>query len=407
MVDPLIWGNMSTENNRDCRVQVQQDQVSLCTAPRDMSAGSMVLRSWMQICDPAFIAQWDALSTNAAEANPFYESWFLLPSLREFDATGKIKLAVFWSGSPNDSELLGLIPIEGASNYGRWPLPHTTNWMHYNAFLGTPLVKRGHEHAFWRALFTAIESEEKQGLFFHINGLAVDGAIANAFQNVATQQKRVHGTVHNTARAILTPGFSPLEYYEQNMRGKKRKELRRQKNRLAELGALTFDRQDDAAQLLPWIEEFLKLEQAGWKGAAASALGSTPQTAALFADALLGAAAQNKLERLTLRLDGRAIAMLVNFHCSGGSFSFKTAFDEELARFSPGVLLQIENLDMLSRAGFAYCDSCAVQDHPMIDSIWNDRRKIGRRSVAIGGTLRRFAFARVLQAELARSKVSH
>ncbi|MBK8375584.1 MAG: hypothetical protein IPL18_12200 [Sphingomonadales bacterium] len=56
--------------------------------------------------------------------------------------------------------------------------------------------------------------------------------------------------------------------------------------------------------------------------------------------------------------------------CLPGSFSFKTAFDEDHARFSPGVLLQIENLKLLEKAGLDWCDSCAAQDHPMIDSLW-------------------------------------
>jgi hypothetical protein len=68
------------------------------------------------------------------------------------------------------------------------------------------------------------------------------------------------------------------------------------------------------------------------------------------------------------------------------------------------VLLQIENLDLLQRAGFSYCDSCAAQDHPMIDSIWGERAEIGRYSVAIGGPMRRFAFGKLLQAELSRSR---
>ena len=38
-----------------------------------------------------------------------------------------------------------------------------------------------------------------------------------------------------------------------------------------------------------------------------------------------------------------------------GAFSFKTAFDEDYARFSPGVLLQIENLALLERDGIEYC----------------------------------------------------
>jgi hypothetical protein len=125
----------------------------------------------------------------------------------------------------------------------------------------------------------------------------------------------------------------------------------------------------------------------------------------LFRQALRGAARAGKLELLTLRLDGRAIAMLVTFLALPGSFSFKTAFDEDYARFSPGVLLQIENLKLLERPGLAWCDSCAAQDHPMIDSLWGGRRTVGRWSVAIGGPFRRFAFALLLTAEKAKARL--
>jgi hypothetical protein len=51
-----------------------------------------------------------------------------------------------------------------------------------------------------------------------------------------------------------------------------------------------------------------------------------------------------------------------------------------------------------------YCDSCASEGHPMIDSLWTGRRAIGRYSVAIGGSGRRAIFSGLLKAELARSK---
>ncbi|HEX4874293.1 MAG TPA: hypothetical protein VFV06_05265, partial [Sphingorhabdus sp.] len=88
-----------------------------------------------------------------------------------------------------------------------------------------------------------------------------------------------------------------------------------------------------------------------------------------------------------------------------GAFSFKTAFDEDYARFSPGVLLQIHNLALLEREGIEWCDSCAAQDHPMIDSIWSGRRAIGRYSVAIGGPVRRAGFAILLAAEKAKGRL--
>jgi hypothetical protein len=123
----------------------------------------------------------------------------------------------------------------------------------------------------------------------------------------------------------------------------------------------------------------------------------------MFREALSGASARGRLERLTLSLDGEPIAMLANFVTPPGAFSFKTAFDERYARYSPGVLLQRENLALLDRAGIEWCDSCASADHPMIDHIWRERRQIGRLSIAIGGALRRALFGQLVRAELGRN----
>jgi hypothetical protein len=95
--------------------------------------------------------------------------------------------------------------------------------------------------------------------------------------------------------------------------------------------------------------------------------------------------------------------MLANFVTPPGACAFKTAFDERYARFSPGVLLQLENLALLDREDIEWCDSCAAPDHPMIDGLWTERRAIGRFSVAIGGRARRAAFDRIVTAELGRS----
>ena len=94
--------------------------------------------------------------------------------------------------------------------------------------------------------------------------------------------------------------------------------------------------------------------------------------------------------------------MLASFLAPPVAFSFKTAFDEAYSRFSPGVLLQRENLEMLARPDIEACDSCAAADHPMIDQIWRERRAVGRLSIAIGGQARRLLFAQLAKAELAR-----
>ncbi|WP_425232998.1 GNAT family N-acetyltransferase [Sphingorhabdus sp.] len=254
-------------------------------------------------------------------------------------------------------------------------------------------------------MLSLFDIENCGSLFAHFKGFALDGTVAKALEEICREQRRRFALFHREERALLEHGLSPEAYLEATLRGKKRKELRRQQNRLAELGQLDFQRTDGSEEIDGWIDEFLALERRGWKGANGSALDCADSTRNLFRGALHGAANEGKLELLALRLNGRAIAMLVNFMTPPGAFSFKTAFDEDYARFSPGVLLQLHNLALLERDNIEWCDSCAAQDHPMIDSIWSGRRAIGRYSVAIGGPVRRAGFALLLAAEKAKGRL--
>lgn len=344
------------------------------------------------------IAAWDALALCAAEPNPFFESWYLLPALAAFDPQGDIALLRFDAGG----ELAGLMPVVRPRRYYGRPIPHLASWLHANCFLGAPLVAAGLERPFWRALLAWADSHAGTALFLHLRDLPLSGALHQALTEVLAEQDRDAALVHREERALLASDEPPEAYFEAALSGKKRKELRRQFARLSELGEIRLERSTDAQALDSWIEQFLALELAGWKGLAGSALATQPATAHIFRESLHGAAKRGRLERLTLSLDGAPIAMLATFLAPPGAFSFKTAFDERYARYSPGVLLQRENLAILGRDGIAWSDSCAAADHPMIDHIWRERRAIGRLSIAIGGRLRRSVFALLARVELGR-----
>jgi CelD/BcsL family acetyltransferase involved in cellulose biosynthesis len=374
-------------------------------AARRSAAGSAVpvarirVQGWQALDRPETRLAWDALAECASEPNPFHESWYLLPALRALDPEGTVEVLCFEVGS----ELAGLLPLRREPRYYRWPIPHLRNWIHGNCFQGAPLVARGLEREFWRALLGWADANAGIGLFLHLAQLPLEGPLYEALQAVLAEQGRLAALVHREERAMLASGLSAEAYFEASLSGKKRKELRRQLARLSELGELVFERRDDDARLARWAEDFLALEHSGWKGAQGSALASHQATARMFKEALFGAASRGRLERLTLSLDGEPIAMLANFITPPGAFSYKTAFDERFARYSPGVLVQRENLALLDRAGIDWCDSCAGADYPMIDHIWHERRPVGRQSIAIGGMLRRALFARLVQAELGRN----
>ena len=67
----------------------------------------------------------------------------------------------------------------------------------------------------------------------------------------------------------------------------------------------------------------------------------------------------------------------------------RPASTSDYARFSPGVLIQLENLKILDRGDVAWMDSCAVQDHPMIDSLWTEPPRHRPRHRAPQGSRRR------------------
>ena len=344
-------------------------------------------------------AAWDALAARAGTPNPFFEAWYLLPGLTRFDPEARIRLAAFtWAG-----ELAGLVPVQRARRYGRHPLPHLAVWLHANAFLGAPLVAEGAEEAFWEALLDWADRNAGTALFLHASMLPLETALTEALMVAGARQGRKVALVHREERALMASPLAPAAYLEAALPGKKRKELRRQHARLAEQGALAFTRRNDAGEIGPWIEQFLALEARGWKGSAGSALACAGETAGLFRESMAAAAERGCLERLNLELDGQPIAMLASLITPPGAFSYKTAFDERFARFSPGVLLQLENLALLEHAGVRWVDSCAAPDHPMIDSLWRERRALGRFSIAIGGAARRAVFGRLVSFELSRN----
>lgn len=352
-------------------------------------------RDWREFDRPDRIGAWDALAQWASEPNPFYESWYLLPSLEALDPDGAVTLLAF----EVDGQLAGLLPlIRGRSYYGH-PLPHCCNWVHANCFLGTPLVMRGLERHFWRHVLEWCDAHPRLALFLHLVAMPATGPLHHALTQVLTERARPAARVMTEERALLAPAGAVDDCRANSLSPGKRKELRRQHRRLAEEGEIALVRQADAHDIEGWIAAFLALEACGWKGRAGSAIACDAAHVHLFTHALTRAALAGRLERLALTLDGRPIAMLANFLAPPGAFSYKTAFDEDYARFSPGVLLQRENLALLDRANIAWADSCAAPGHAMIEHIWRQRRTIARYNIGIGGPLRRRLFALLARLE--------
>jgi hypothetical protein len=164
-----------------------------------------------------------------------------------------------------------------------------------------------------------------------------------------------------------------------------RKELRRQRRRLGEQGCLKTGVLQPDDEVGPWLEQFFALEASGWKGQEGTALGGDPAQRGYFEEIARAAHARGRLMLLGLFLDGKPVALKCNFLARPGAFAFKIAFDERFNRFSPGVQLEIDNVQaMHERAELQWMDSCAKGKHFMINRLWSGRRAVAHTFIATG-----------------------
>jgi CelD/BcsL family acetyltransferase involved in cellulose biosynthesis len=154
---------------------------------------------------------------------------------------------------------------------------------------------------------------------------------------------------------------------------------------LAERGFLehvVMRRQEDVRH---GIEAFLTLEAAGWKGRQRTAMAIDRYRAAFAREAVHLLAEQDMCRIHSLTLDGEVIACLVVFVEGGVAYTWKTAYDERYAAYSPGTLLMMEvTRQHLDDPNVTMTDSCAVPDHPVMSRLWSERKKMG--TIVVGLT---------------------
>jgi CelD/BcsL family acetyltransferase involved in cellulose biosynthesis len=338
----------------------------------------------------ALAAEWQALANQASEANAFGESWFVAQALRHLRGADVVRLAQVRDG---DGALVGVLPLVISPQHGRLPIANTTNWIHLQCYCGVPLIRAGDEAGFWTALLALLDRSDWASGFLSIRMLYAGGPVQRGLEQAASAGGRLLHIAQQYERATLASEADPAAYIETTIRPKKRKELRRQAKRLAEQGDVTFERLAADGPLDAWCDQYLTLEAAGWKGEGGTALGKDEAWTRFFRETMASAHALGRLDFLRLLQNGEPIAMLINLRAPPVVWSWKITYDESLARFSPGVLIELDAIPlMLGDPAIAWADSCAKPDHPMINSLWGERQAIAHVIVSLKGPVRHLTY---------------
>ena len=319
----------------------------------------------------ALVPDWEALAADAAEPNPFYEHWMLLPALRAFGEGESFRCLVAWQ----DGTLAALLPMRLERRFHGMPLPVLRSWAHRNMLHCMPLVRAKFASKVATAL---LHSRLAQVLEF--DWVPNDGAFFGALVEAVLAGGTPWMVTDAYMRPALVRGRDPRDKFNSNTRNN----LRRSEARLRAHGEIAPVRLRPGDALQPWTEEFMRLEASGWKGRAGTAIGCREDDRQFFAEVFAEAHRRGRLAITGLDLGGRPLARHVMIDAGEGSFSMKLAYDEAHAAASPGMLAEVDNVrQFMEGDGPRWIDSNTARESQGYGRVWKDARTVQRIAVGI------------------------
>lgn len=321
--------------------------------------------------------QWRTLAERALEPNGYYlPGWELAVDAFASGRGGASALLARSDAAPDGvRRLIGLMPVISMARAYRIPLPALVSAHPYGT-LCTPLLDRDVAPEAAAGLLRAARQTGAHALI--LRDISLDGSTLKTLREVMLRDGLRPRVLQSQLRACLDATGEPEELLRAALGTKKLKELRRQRHRLAEHGAVRFDIAHTREQVAAALEIFLKLEASGWKGKRGTALIQDDGDAAFVRRAAPALAETGQCGIVTLHAGDTPVAAGIVLRHQDRAFFFKLGIDERFAKFSPGVQLTLDlTRHLCADPAIATADSTASADHPMINPIWRGRFAIG------------------------------
>jgi CelD/BcsL family acetyltransferase involved in cellulose biosynthesis len=317
------------------------------------------------------VAPWRELAARAAESNVFYDPGFALAAAPVFGRN--VEVVLVWSAD-TPRRLVGLFPFAVAARRYGVKLPLMVGWTHPFAPLGTPLIDRDACANVIAAFLDHVAADDTLPKLLLLPLLNEGGPVAGALRSALLRNGGACVPFDRHQRALLKPETGWEGYLDRAIGHKRRKELRRQRHRLADSGPLSFVMATTPSEIMPTLQDFLTLESCGWKGRAGTAMAQHPDILRFVETAIGALAASGQVRIARLCCQSQPIACALTLTSGAGAWGWKIAFDERFASGSPGVQIYLDLTEaLLADPTIAFVDSCATPDHPMIDHIWRER----------------------------------
>ncbi|MFP3714950.1 GNAT family N-acetyltransferase [Puerhibacterium sp. TATVAM-FAB25] len=339
---------------------------------------------------PPDLDRWADLVDRAADPNPFLSPAYLATAHRHLPAARDVRLVLV----EDATRLLALVPLSVVPRFRGTPLPLATT---AGPFLGSdsplcvPLVDADEARAATAAVVDHLRSR-RSGLpgLVELTLVPRHGPFWAALEAACRARRVPLVERYRFERAVLdatVPSPAPRAALATSAR----RNLNRVQRRLEEeYGPLVFsDRGADPAAL----EDFARLEAAGWKGRSergGGALQVVPGAWEWFSEVGARLRERGALHVFSLMAGDELLYMSVNLRAGRHLCGLMDAYDERFARFGPGVLGRVMEQEHLLRADDVdLVDSCVHPKDEASTRLYRDRRTLAGCLLAPRGVLPR------------------
>jgi CelD/BcsL family acetyltransferase involved in cellulose biosynthesis len=325
-------------------------------------------------------AAWTALAARAAEPNPLYEPNCVVPAARHQTFGDEIHVVFAEEGG----RIYGCMPVRQLGQWRSFPYPFVVTQVRRMIYCGTPLVDPGRGDEAFATMLDALRADRRltRGRVLVVQELTQDGPVDRAVAAGAATQALPIYRYESWERGIVNRRDDGN--YEGQQSRRDRKELARCRRRLTDaLGTepRLVDRSADPAA----IDEFIALEAAGYKSDADVAVATVPGESAYLREMCARFAADGRLRVFCLEAGGQTLAMQLLLASGVGRFAIKVSYDEQFAKYAPGVLLHFAAMEACFDEGDAeWIDTCSSPRFEVLMRIYPDRRRITSYFVPLG-----------------------
>ncbi|MES2905462.1 MAG: GNAT family N-acetyltransferase [Pseudomonadota bacterium] len=223
--------------------------------------------------------------------------------------------------------------------------------LHDYMMLTVPLIHKKHADEVWNVLLSAFEKMET----IAIHCPFMPEKMLQGLRPVLQARHQKCSILAQENRGFLSVGRNFQTFYETIFSAKARRTLKKQRRDMGETAYSVFE--GDNARIK--LNDFFKLESAGWKGRRGTAIINNTRDGD-FITQVLQYLPDDKFFLSALMSQQKPLAMGLVFKIRGSMWYLKMAYEEAAARFSPGVHYALELAKQVLHApDFHEADSCA------------------------------------------------